>query len=76
MKKCTSIEEQKGARHIWGNFDFGIIVFSFLSSAKPCLRFLSICFAWEIKGFYKSFLGGEVDFMNKMKVSPNILAKN
>ena len=76
MKKCTSFEEQKGARYIWGNVYFGIIVFSCLSSTKPCLRFLLICFAWEIKGFYQSSLGNEVDFRDIMNVSPNILAKN
>ena len=28
LKKCTSFEEQNSARYIWGNFSFGIIVFS------------------------------------------------
>ena len=55
---------------------FGIIVISCLSSAKLCLRFLLICFAQEIKGFYQSFLGNEVDFRDTINVSPNILAKN
>ena len=36
MKKCTSFEEQKGTRYIWGNVYFGIIVFSWLSSTKLC----------------------------------------
>ena len=76
MKKCTSFEEQKGTRYIWGNVYFGIIVFSCLFSAKVCLRFLSTCFAWEIKAFYQGSLGNEVDFTNIMIVSPNILAKN
>ena len=76
LKKCTSFEEQKGTRYIRGNVYFGIIVFSCLSSTKPCLRFLLICFAREIKGFYQSSLGNEVDFTNIMNVSPNILAKN
>ena len=76
MKKCTTFEEQKGTRYIRGNVYFGIIVFSCLSSTKPCLRFLLICFAREIKGFYQSSLGNEVDFMDIMNVSPNILAKN
>ena len=35
-----------------------------------------ICFAWDIKGFYQSFLGNKADFWDIMKVSPNILAKN
>ena len=76
LKKCTTFEEQKGTRYIRGNVYFGIIVFSCLSSTKPCLRFLLICFAREIKGFYQSSLGNEVDFMDIMNVSPNILAKN
>ena len=55
---------------------FDIIVFSWLSSIKACLRFLLICFVQEIKGFYQSSLGNEVDFRDIMNVSPNILAKN
>ena len=76
LKKCTSFEEQKGTRYIKGNVYFDIIIFSCLSPTKPCLRFLLICFAQEIKGFYQSSLGSEVDFMNIVNVSPNILAKN
>ena len=76
LKKCTSFEEQKGTRYIRGNVYFGIIVFSCLSSTKPCLRFLLICFDREIEGFYQSSLGIEVDFMDIMNISPNILAKN
>ena len=41
------------------NVYFGIIVFS-------CLRFLLICFAWEIKGFYQSCLGNDLDFTDIM----------
>ena len=40
------------------------------------MRFLLICFNWEIKGFYQGSLGNEVDFMDIMNVSPNILEKN
>ena len=76
MKKYTSIEEQKGTRYIRENVYFGIIIFSCLSSTKPCLRFLLNCFVREIKGFYQSSLGNEVDFRDIMNVSPNILAKN
>ena len=65
----------KGTRYIQGNFYFGIIVISCLSSTKPCLRFLLICFVWEVKGFYQSSLGNEVDVTDKMNVSPNILQK-
>ena len=62
LKKCTSFEEQKRIRLIWRNVNFGIIVLSCLSSIKLCLRFLLICFAQEIKGFYQSSLGNLVDF--------------
>ena len=73
MKESTSFEEQKGTRYIRENVYFGIIVFSCLSSTKPCLRFLLNCFVREIKAFYQSSLGNEVDFRD---VSPNIFAKN
>ena len=76
LKKCTSFEEQKNTRNIPGNVYFGIIVFSYLSSTEPCLRFLLIYFAWEVKGLYQSYSGNEVDFKDIMNVSPNILAKN
>ena len=76
MKKGTSFEEQKGTRYIRENVYFEIIVFSCLSSTKPCLRYLLICFAREIKGFFKSSLGNEADFRVIMNVFPNILAKN
>ena len=64
LRKCASFEEQKGARYIQGNIYFGIIVFSCLSSTKLCLRSTLICFAQEIKGFYQSFIGNEVDFFS------------
>ena len=53
MKKCTSFEEWKERRYIWGNIYFHIIAFSCLSSTNSCLRFILICFAQEIKGFYR-----------------------
>ena len=65
----------RAKRYIRGNVYFGII-FSWLSSIKLCLRFLLICFDWEIKGLYQTFLGNEVDFADIMNVSPNILTKN
>ena len=70
LKKCTSFKEQKGTRDIQGEVFFGIIAFSLFSLTKLRLRFLLICFAWEIKGFYQSFLGNEVDFRDIMNVSP------
>ena len=76
LKKCTRFEEQKGTGYIPENVNFGIIIFSCLSSTEPGLKFLLICFAREIKGFYQSSLGNEVDFTDIMNVSPNILAKN
>ena len=76
LKKCTNFEEQKGKKHIMGNLYFSIIVFSCLSSAKPCRRFILISFAREIKGFYQSSLGNEVDFRGIINVFPNILDKN
>ena len=63
-------------RYIRGNVYFGIIVFRCLLSTKSCLRFLLICFDQEIRGFYQSSLGNDVDFTDIMNVSPNILAKN
>ena len=51
LKKCTSFEERKGTRYIQGNFYFDIMVFSSLSSTKPSLEILLICFAREIIGF-------------------------
>ena len=65
----------RAKRYIRGNVYFGII-FSCLSSIKPCLRFLLICFDWAIKDLYQSSLGNEIDFADIMNVSPNILAKN
>ena len=47
-----------------GNIYFGIAIFSYLSSTKPSLRFLLICFAQEIKSFYQSSFGNEVNFVN------------
>ena len=76
MKKCTSFEEQKGTSYIRGNVYFGILVYNCLSSTKLFLRFLLTCFSQEIKGFYQSLLGSEVDFTDIMNVSPYILAKN
>ena len=59
-----------------GNIYFGIIIFSCFWSTVPCLGFLLICFDWEIKGFYQSSLGNEVDFTDTMNVSPNAMARN
>ena len=45
-------------------------------SRKPSLGFLLNCFVQEIKGFYQSSLGNEVDFRDIVNVFPNILTKN
>ena len=76
LKKCTSFEEQKGARYIREILYFGIIIFSCLLSTKPFLRFLLNCFVRKIKGFNQSSLENDADFRDIMDVSPNILAKN
>ena len=76
LKKCTTFEEQKGTRYICRNIYFGTIASSCLSSTKPCLRFLLICFDQEIKGFCQSSFRIEVDFTDIINVSPNMLAKN
>ena len=76
LKKYTTFEEQKGTRYICRNIYFGTIASSCLSSTKPCLRFLLICFDQEIKGFCQSSFRIEVDFTDIINVSPNMLAKN
>ena len=76
LKKCTSFEEEKDTSYIRENFYFGIIIFSCLSSTKSCLRFILNCFIRELKGFYQSSLGNQVDFRDIMNFSPNISAKN
>ena len=54
LKKCTRFEEWKGKKYI---------TFIFLLSTKLCLRFFFlICFTQEIKVFYQSSLGNEIDF--------------
>ena len=69
LKKCTSFDKRKGTRYILENVYFGIIYWCLLST-KPCLKFLLNCFVWDIKGFYQSSLGKEVDFGDIMDVFP------
>ena len=45
------------------NVYFEITVISCLSSTIPCLRFLLISFAREMKGFYQSSLGNEIEIL-------------
>ena len=75
LKKCINFEDQKGTRYIQGNVYICIMVFSYLSSTKPYLRFLLNCFLREIKGFYQSSFENEVDFRDIINVSLNISAK-
>ena len=56
-------------------------ILALLSSAAFLLKtrvsdFFKISFAQEIKGFYQSSLGNDVDFRDIMNVSQNILVKN
>ena len=39
----------KGTKYIQENLYFGIIIFSCLSSTKPCFRFLLNCFLRDIR---------------------------
>ena len=55
LKKYTSFEEEKGTRDIRGKVYFGIIIFSCLSSTKPCLRFLLICFTRLLSEFLRKW---------------------
>ena len=71
-----ALKSKKVQGIFWETFFFDIILFSCLSSTKPCLRFLLICFVREIKSFYQSSLGNEVNFRDAMNVSANLLAKN
>ena len=74
-QKALALKSKK-VHGIFGETFIFIIVFSCPSSKKPCLRFLFVCSAREIKGFYQSSVGNEVDFRDIMNVSANILAKN
>ena len=76
LKKCASFEAQKDTRYIRGYVYFAINVFNCLLSTKSCIKLILICFAQEIRGFYQSSLGNEVDFRDIMNGSRNILAKN
>ena len=79
LKKCTNeqkgnaLNEQKDTRYIWGNVYFGIIIISCLSYTKPCLKFLLIYFAREIKDFYQSSFRNEVDLKGNNQRFPKYL---
>ena len=64
LKKCNRFEEQKRRRYI--RVCFGIIVFVYKSVSQ---------IFGEIKGFYQSTSGNDVDFADIINISSNILAK-
>ena len=59
-----------------GKVFFGVIIIRCLCRLNRVFRFLLNYFVQEIKGFYQSSLGGEVNFRDIMNVYPNIFAKN
>ena len=64
-------------KKMWRNaIAFGIIVFSCPLSTKSCLIFILISFVREIKRFYQSSSGNDVDLRDKVNVSSNILNKD
>ena len=75
LKICTSFQEQEGTRYIRGNVNFDI-VFRSLSSTKPYLKFIWICYTWERKGFYQISWGNEVDFTDMIYISQKISAQD
>ena len=75
LKICTSFQEQEGTRYFRGNVNFDI-VFRSLSSTKPYLKSVWICYAWERKGFYQISWGNEVDFTDMIYISPKIWAQD
>ena len=71
-----AMKSKKVTKYIREIVCYGLIIFSCLSSTKSCLRFLLSSFVRNIKGFYQSSFGNEVDFRDIKNVSQNILAKN
>ena len=57
-------------------FILALLSSAFIHLQSHVSDFLLICFAQEIKGFYQSSLGNEVDFRDIMNAFPNILAKH
>ena len=77
LKRCTTLEEQEGTRYIRETFGIALLSSAIFRLRKLCLRFLLLIgLDWEIKGFYQSSVGNEVDFTDIMNASPNILTKN
>ena len=69
--------KSKEVQDVFGEtFNLALFSWAVVPSTNPCLKFLLICFAPDIKGFYQSSLGNKVDLRDIMNVSPNILAKN
>ena len=69
LKKCTSLEKQKGT--IGETYIVALLSSAIFRLQNRVSDFFQ-CFAREIKRVYQSSLGNEVDLMN---VSLNILAK-
>ena len=68
--------KSKKVQGIFGNIFMLALSSSAVFRLQNCLRFLLCCFVGEIKGFYQSSLGNEIDLKNIINFSPNILAKN
>ena len=75
MKKCTSFEEQKGTRYIRRKVYFLELLSLAVFRLENRLSDFFNLFAREIKSFYQSYFGNEIDFRDIMNVFPNILAK-
>ena len=57
--------KNKKVQDIFGEmFILALTILSCLLSRKPCLRFILICFAQEIKGLCQSSFGNKIDFTN------------
>ena len=75
-RNALALKSKKEEGIFGENLYFSITILSCCSSTKSCLRFPLNCFVRDIKGFYLSSLGNEVNFRDIMNVFPNILAKN
>ena len=71
-----NLEKYRARSYISENVYFDIIVFSCLSFTEPCLEFLFICFARQIKELQQISWVNEVDFTEMMYVSLKISAQD
>ena len=72
---CSLVKKHLKSKKIQGIFG-ETFTLALSPSVAFHLKFLLICFAQEIKAFYRSSVGNEVDFTDIINISPNILAKN